>query len=116
MKKVIFLLELILTTGICSGQTFHKGDFYSTDDGNKMYFEAYGSGEYAIVFIHGWSINCRSWDDQIDFFKDKHKVILIDLPGFGKSEHNRQDWSMQHYGKDIAGLCRELEFKNVYLV
>lgn len=41
---------------------------------------------------------------------------IIDLPGFGKSEHNRHDWSMRHYGKDVAGLCRELELKNVYLV
>jgi pimeloyl-ACP methyl ester carboxylesterase len=23
---------------------------------------------------------------------------------------------MQHYGKDVAGLCRELELKNIYLV
>ena len=100
---------------LISGQGGTK-DFYLTDDGNKMYYESYGSGESAIVFIHGWSVTCRSWDDQIDFFKNKYKVILIDLPGFGKSEHNRQDWSMQHYGKDVAGLCRELELKNVYLV
>jgi len=61
-------------------------------------------------------VTCRSWNDQIDFFKNRFKVILIDLPGFGNSEHNRQDWSMHHYGADIAGLCRELELKNVYLV
>lgn len=116
MKRIIFLLALILTAGICNGQAFQNGNFYNTDDGNKMYYESYGSGESAIVFIHGWSVTCRSWDDQIDFFKDRYKVILIDLPGFGNSEHNRQDWSMQHYGKDVAGLCRELELKNVYLV
>ncbi len=116
MKKLIFLLVLILTAGICPGQTSQKGYFYNTDDDNKMYYESYGKGESAIVFIHGWSVTCRSWDDQIDFFKDKFKVILIDLPGFGNSEHNRQDWSMQHYGKDVSGLCKELELKNVYLV
>jgi len=85
-------------TSLTSGQGGTK-NLYITDDGNEMYYESYGSGESAIVFIHGWSVTCRSWDDQIDFFKDKYKVILIDLPGFGKSEHNRQDWSMQHYGK-----------------
>ena len=116
MKKAIFLLALILASGICHAQTSRKGNFFNTDDGNKMYYESYGSGESAIIFIHGWSVTCRSWDDQIDFFKDRFKVILIDLPGFGKSGHNRQDWSMQHYGKDVAGLCRELELKDVYLV
>ncbi|MCU0377380.1 MAG: alpha/beta hydrolase [Bacteroidales bacterium] len=112
MKKLI-LIAFILLSFSCSRDI---KDFYNTDDNNKMYYESYGSGETAIVFIHGWSVNCRSWDEQIDFFKDKYKVILVDLPGFGKSEHNRQDWSMQHYGKDVAGLCRDLELKNVYLV
>ena len=55
-------------------------DFFNTDDNNKMYYESYGSGDIAIVFIHGWSVTCRSWDGQIDFFKDENKVILIDLP------------------------------------
>jgi pimeloyl-ACP methyl ester carboxylesterase len=91
-------------------------DFYLTDDNNRMYYETYGSGTTAIVFVHGWSVTCRSWDDQIDFFKDKFKVILVDLPGFGNSEHNRQDWSMQHYGRDVAGLCGKLALKDVYLV
>lgn len=107
------IIILIFALFSCSRET---KDYYNTDDKNKMYYESYGSGETAIVFIHGWSVNCRSWDDQINYFKDKYKVILIDLPGFGNSEHNRQDWSMQNYGKDVAGLCRELELKNVYLV
>ncbi len=91
-------------------------DFYNTDDNIKMYYESYGTGETAIVFVHGWSVNCRSWDDQAEYFKDKYKVILIDLPGFGNSGHNRKDWSMQHYGADVAGLCNKLDLKNVYLV
>jgi pimeloyl-ACP methyl ester carboxylesterase len=116
MKKLFFIMALVTTAGFCSGQIVQKGNFYNTDDGNRMYYESYGSGESAIVFIHGWSVTCRSWDDQIDFFKDRYNVILIDLPGFGKSDHNRQDWSMQHYAQDVAGLCRELELRNVYLV
>ena len=87
MKKSIILPALILSVGISTGQAIQKGSFYNTDDGNKMYYESYGAGESAIVFIHGWSVTCRSWDQQIDFFKDRFKVILIDLPGFGKSEH-----------------------------
>jgi len=111
--KMLLFVAFILVSFSCTREI---KDFYKTDDNNKMYYESYGSGDDAIVFIHGWSVNCQSWDEQIDFFKDKNKVILIDLPGFGKSEHNRQDWSMQHYGKDVAGLCRELGLKNVYLV
>lgn len=107
---IIFLMVSLFS---CSREI---KDFYNTDDNNKMYYESYGMGESAVVFVHGWSVNCRSWDDQIDFFKDKYRVILVDLPGFGNSGNDRNDWSMQHYGTDVAGLCKKLDLKNVYLV
>lgn len=107
---IIFLMVSLFS---CSREI---KDFYNTDDNNKMYYESYGTGESAVVFVHGWSVNCRSWDDQIDFFKDKYRVILVDLPGFGNSGNDRNDWSMQHYGTDVAGLCKKLDLKNVYLV
>jgi pimeloyl-ACP methyl ester carboxylesterase len=120
MRKLILAISLTVICSVCliarDKQPGITKDFYLTDDDNRMYYETYGSGKTAILFVHGWSVTCRSWDDQIDFFKDRFKVILIDLPGFGNSEHNRQDWSMQQYGTDIAGLCKKLDLKNVYLV
>ncbi len=127
LVTTLFMLGLSVSLNAQSNQTkvdqvsltSERGvtkDFYLTDDNNRMYYETYGSGNTAIAFVHGWSVTCRSWDDQIDFFKDKFKVILVDLPGFGNSEHSRQDWSMQHYGRDVAGLCRKLGLKDVYLV
>ena len=116
MKKILLFSVIVVLVSSCQPKVKVTKEYFSTDDNNKMYFESYGSGETAIVFIHGWSVNCRSWDDQINYFKDDYKVILIDLPGFGNSDHKRQDWSMQNYGKDVAGLCNKLDLKNVYLV
>lgn len=120
MRKLLLAISLTVICHVCLNaqdkQPEVTKDFYLTDDDNRMYYETYGSGKTAILFVHGWSLTCRSWDSQIDFFKDRFKVIIIDLPGFGNSEHNRRDWSMQHYGTDIAGLCKKLDLNNVYLV
>jgi pimeloyl-ACP methyl ester carboxylesterase len=67
---------------------------FHTDDGVRMYFQIKGTNSKALVFLSGFLFDSRSWPDQIDFFKNKYKVIAMDLPGFGKSGINRNKWSM----------------------
>jgi len=38
-----------------------------------------------IIFIHGFPFNKSSWDPQYEFLKETQRVIIYDLPGFGKS-------------------------------
>ncbi len=44
-----------------------------------------GSGE-VLVFLHGWPVNSSLWKNQVDFFKDRYKVITFDWLGFGQSD------------------------------
>ncbi len=37
--------------------------------------------ETALVFVHGWGANSGVWAAQSDFFRTRHKVYLVDLPG-----------------------------------
>ena len=46
--------------------------------------EVYGSGE-PIIFVHGVGGSSQYWYYQKEYLKDLMKVILIDLPGHGKS-------------------------------
>lgn len=112
MKRNVLLFAM-LAFAACSS---NNENYFTTTDGNKMYYEAYGSADTALVFIHGFSVNSTSWKDQIEFFKDKYQVIVLDLPGFGKSEHKRDVWSMQQYGNDVSSLCRHLKLKKVVLI
>lgn len=112
MKDIIILASFLIGYS-CTNDYYN---YHTTTDGNKMYFESYGSGTTAVVFVHGWSLNTQSWDDQIEFLKNKYRVIVPDLPGFGNSGNNRENWTMQQYGKDIANLCEYLNLKNFYLV
>lgn len=53
---------------------------------NISYIEE-GTGE-VILFLHGWGQNKEMMFPLIDELKNNYRCILIDLPGFGKSEFN----------------------------
>jgi pimeloyl-ACP methyl ester carboxylesterase len=111
MKTTTLILALVFAS-----YTGRAQNYFTTSDGVKMYYESYGKGNTALVFIHGHTLNTESWKDQTAYFKDKYRVIVVDLPGFGKSGLNRTDWSMDRYGLDVDELCNDLQVKNAILI
>ena len=85
-------------------------------NGEEIHFSNNGDGDITLLFIHGFGNNQGIWEGQISNFSSRYKVIAVDLPGFGLSSHNRLDWTMENYGKDIAGLIHELKLKKVVLI
>jgi pimeloyl-ACP methyl ester carboxylesterase len=66
-----------------------------------------GSGD-AIVFVHGLGVCWQCWLENIPFFARTHRVIALDLPGFGRSEMPAQPISIERYGALLDELCEEL--------
>ena len=59
-------------------------------DGIRIFWERYGAGEPAIVFVPTWSIvHSRIWKAQIPVFARRHRVITFDAPGNGRSDRPR---------------------------
>lgn len=44
-----------------------------------------GDGEHAIVLLHGFADNAATWNRVVPPLAVNHRVIAIDLPGFGNS-------------------------------
>jgi len=44
-----------------------------------------------LVFAHGFTQTGRSWLPVAEQFVDDHEVVLVDLPGHGRSSHVRAD-------------------------
>lgn len=57
---------------------------FATVNGTQLYFEMAGSGE-DLIFIHGFGLDRRMWDDQFEEFSQHYRVLRYDLRGFGKS-------------------------------
>lgn len=87
-----------------------------TEDGLNLRFSEYGSGDIAILLVHGWSNDRNIWVEQVPYFQDKYRLIVLDLPGFGKSDYHRRDWSMEMYSRDLLSVIDQLELKKVILV
>ncbi|HUP54653.1 MAG TPA: alpha/beta fold hydrolase [Methylomirabilota bacterium] len=66
--------------------------FVARPDGIRIFWERYGTGEPAIVFVPTWSIvHSRIWKSQIPHFARRHQVITFDAPGNGRSDRPRDE-------------------------
>lgn len=85
-------------------------------DGVRISYTSEGRGETALVFIHGWTCDQSHWRFQVPVFRKSFRVITIDLPGHGASGTNRDGWSIDALGDDVAAVVRSLKLKKVILV
>jgi 3-oxoadipate enol-lactonase len=85
---------------------------YVAVDGGRLYYEAAGAGE-PVVFIHGFSLDTRMWDDQFNEFAKRYRVVRYDARGFGKSSLATGPFSTR---ADFKALLDRLELKQVHLV
>ncbi len=57
----------------------------TTDDGVKLYYEEAGSGT-AIVFVHEFAGDCRSWEPQLRHFSRRYRCIAYNARGYPPSD------------------------------
>jgi pimeloyl-ACP methyl ester carboxylesterase len=88
----------------------------NSGDGVHIEYQVYGSGDLAVVLVHGWSCDATYWKAQLDDLKAKYTTVTVNLAGHGASGRNRTDWSMENYGEDVASVVRQLRNRRVVLV
>ncbi|MDC6388939.1 alpha/beta hydrolase [Maribacter sp. PR1] len=58
-------------------------------------FELMGSGDKDLVFIHGLTGSKNYWKRDLDTISGTHKLLLVDLLGFGDSPKPNSDYSLE---------------------
>jgi 3-oxoadipate enol-lactonase len=66
-----------------------------------------GQGE-PILFIHGFPLDHSMWQAQIEAFSKTHRVLAVDLRGFGQSTVTPGTVSMEQFADDLIGLLDAL--------
>ncbi len=125
-ENILRVLTLILVLGsfvLAGCQTTGKASFKSmapanltSFDGSRIAYDVKGEGDVAIVFIHCWTCNSSFWKPQVEFFANDYRVITIDLPGSGRSSVDRNEYSMESFGKDVAAVVDKFGAKKLILV
>ena len=85
-------------------------------DGVELRCVDTGSGEPALVFIHGWCCDQSMWGDQIEAFAPNHRIIAIDLRGHGQSDKPDQDYDIAGFADDMSWLIREIGLDRPVLI
>src|SRR5436309_11785240 len=58
---------------------------FVTRDGIESAYEAAGSGDPPMMFLHGWLCNRSYFDPQFNHFAAGHRAATVDLRGHGES-------------------------------
>ena len=67
---------------------------------------AAGEGRGTIVFVHGLSGSWQNWLENLPHFARTHRVVALDLPGFGHSPLPTWRISIESYGRLVHRLLR----------
>ena len=61
-----------------------------------------------LVFIHGLSGCWQNWLEQLPVLAREHRVLTVDLPGFGSSPMPAGEISISGYGRTLDRLLEQL--------
>jgi len=85
-------------------------------DNVPISYNVEGNGNPVLVFVHGWCCDKSYWKFQVPHFSKQHKVVTIDLAGHGESGLNRQNWTIEAFGKDVVAVIEKLDLDQVILI
>lgn len=84
-------------------------------DGLKVSYMVHGSGP-TVIFVHGWACDWSTWRFQIPAFSRDHCVIVIDLPGHGRSAGPSKGFSMSLFATAVEAARGEVAADRIALV
>lgn len=88
---------------------------HASADGVSVYYEVHGEGP-AVLLAHGAGGHHAIWWQQVPYFRDRFSVIAIDLPGFGNSQSDREEYDTHEYPECIVAVLDHADVDRVVLV
>lgn len=88
---------------------------YATYKKSNIYFSEHGKGP-TVVLIHGFLENSSMWKAFLAELKKRYRVILIDLPGHGKSECFGYTHTMEEMASCVNVVLKKQKIRKVKLV
>jgi len=85
---------------------------FITRDGVRLAYADTDPGNIdrpSLLLLHGWCHERTSMAAQAAAFRNTHRVVSVDLRGFGESDAPQQEYTMEAYADDVAWLCEQLK-------
>lgn len=81
----------------------------------EIYYKTAGEGK-PLLILHGWESKSDNWIKVMELLSSKIKVIIPDLPGFGKSNKPPLPWTLDDYVSFVEEFKDHLGLEKFYLL
>ncbi|MBR4282080.1 MAG: alpha/beta hydrolase [Clostridia bacterium] len=78
-------------------------------------YETVGEGK-DVLLLHGWGSSLSAFKGVMALLQNNYKVTALDLPGFGKSEMQKEPWSVGDYSNFVLEFINKVGLENPILV
>lgn len=108
MTRLSTSFAMLLASGCLS---FHAGPMdgepadatYASVEGARVRFVDEGEGP-AVVLIHGFASSLETWEGVRPALRERHRVLALDLKGFGWTDRPRGDYSPAAQARLVLAL------------
>jgi len=81
-------------------------------NGGNISYQVTGQGE-PVVFVHGFTLDHRMWQPQVEAFDGDYKVVTYDVRGYGQSSPPTQPYS---HSDDLKALLEHLNIPSAHII
>lgn len=85
--------------------------------GLKINYKDFGNKKGTpIVYLHGWGQNIEMMEPIAKPFTETHRLIILDLPGFGLSDEPETAWTLEEFVEMLKAFLTELKIEKPNLI
>jgi pimeloyl-ACP methyl ester carboxylesterase len=84
--------------------------------GVEFHYAEAGAGDDVVLCLHGWPQHWYEWRHLMPALADRHRVLALDLRGFGWSEAPKDGYEKENLADDVLAVLDELGLERVKLV
>jgi len=81
-------------------------------DSLLTHYETHGKGK-TVLLLHGWGDSAAGLADLQKALAKKHKVIALDLPGFGGTQPPAEAWGLDNYAYFVSEFLAKIDVKEL---
>jgi pimeloyl-ACP methyl ester carboxylesterase len=84
--------------------------------GLRFHVAEAGEGEVPVLLLHGWPQHWYEWREVMPRLADRHRVLALDLRGFGWSDAPPDGYEKENMASDVLAVMEALGIQGVKLV
>ena len=92
--------------------------YYTTPDGCKIYYTAYGidTSKQVVIFLNGTTQTTLYWGNHVPAFSKRYGLLFYDARGQGQSNLGTRPISLEQHVSDLKHLLEHLAVDKAHLV